>query len=110
MVPKKKEHSTDLRSLLIQHFLNCDSYAIIAKKVFLPRSTVQAIVEKYKKKNCVANSASRGRKRKTTAAVDRLIQRKIKTDRRKSASAAKSEIEKELGVSLHEIGFYGRVA
>lgn len=119
MAPKKKEHSTDLRSLVIEHFLNGDSYAIIASKVLIPRSTVQYIIEKYKKTKCIANLSGRGRKRKTTAAVDRIIQRKIKVDRRKSASAVKSEIEKELSVSLHantvrnrlhEIGFYGRVA
>lgn len=119
MAPKKKEHSTDLRSLVIQHFLNGDSYAMIAKKVRIPRPTVQSIVQKYKKTKCIVNLFGRGRKRKTTPAVDRIIQRKIKTDRRKSASAVKSEIEKELGISLHantirnrlhEIGFYGRVA
>ena len=54
-----------------------------------------------------------------TASVDRIIQRKIKLDRRKSAPTVKTEIEKELGVivhantirnRLHEIGLYGRVA
>ena len=34
MAPKKKEHSGDIRSLVIEHFLNGDgdSYAMIAKK------------------------------------------------------------------------------
>ena len=54
-----------------------------------------------------------------TASVDRIIQRKIKLDRRKSAPTVKAEIENELGViihpntiqnRLHEIGLYGRVA
>ena len=54
-----------------------------------------------------------------TAAVDRIIQRKIKLDRRKSAPTVKTEIEQELGVivhantirnRLHEIGLYGHVA
>ena len=49
-----------------------------------------------------------------TASVDRIIQRKIKLDRRKSAPTVKAEIEKELDVivhantirnRLHEIGF-----
>ena len=119
MAPKKKEHSTDLRSLVIKHFLNGDSYAVIAKKALIPRPSVQYIVQKYKKTKCIVNLSRGGRKRKTTAAVDRIIQRKIKVDRRKSATSVKSEIEKELGVSihantvrnrLHEIGFYGRVA
>ena len=50
--------------------------------------------------------------------VNRAIQRKIKVDRRKSASAVKVEIESELGIiiskqtvrrRLHESGFMGRV-
>ena len=65
------------------------------------------------------NLSGRGRKRKTTASVDRIIQRKIKLDRRKSASTVKAEIKKELGVivhantirnRLHEIGLYDHVA
>ena len=61
----------------------------------------------------------RGRKRKTTATVDRFIQRKIKVDRRKSALSVKVELENELSViihantvrnRMHEIGLYGRVA
>ena len=43
----------------------------------------------------------RGHRRKTTATTDRLILRKVKLDRRKSASAVKVEIENELGISLH---------
>ena len=61
----------------------------------------------------------RGRKRKTTANVDRVIQRKIKVDRRKSALSVKSELQTELGLiisestirrRLYEIGLNGRVA
>ena len=119
MAPKKKEHSTDLRSLVVQHFLNGDSYGEIAKKVLLPRSTIQYIVKRYKETKCIANLAGRGRKRKTAPIVDRAIQRKIKVDRRKSASSVKMEIERELNVIVHtntvrnrlyEIGLRGRVA
>lgn len=119
MGPIRKERSSDLRLLVIQHFKNGNSYAEIAKKTLIPRSTVQSIVNRYKKTKCVLNMKGRGRKRKTTAAVDRIIQRKIKADRRKSASAVKNELEKEIGIvihpntirnRLHEIGLYGRVA
>ena len=63
--------------------------------------------------------AGRGRKRKTTARVDKLIQRKIKEDRRKSASSVKHGIMDELKISIssqtvrrraHELGLYGHVA
>ena len=63
--------------------------------------------------------AGRGRKRKTTVREDKVIQRKIKIDRRKSASSVKDEIMQEIGITIssqtvrrraHEAGLYGRVA
>ncbi|CAF3787979.1 unnamed protein product, partial [Rotaria magnacalcarata] len=68
---------------------------------------------------CIGNIIGRGQKRKTSVHADRVIQRKIKVDRRKSASTAKVEIESELGIIIseqtvrrrqHESGFMGRVA
>ena len=44
---------------------------------------------------------SRPKRKNYTASVDRIIQRKIKLDRRKSASTVKAEIEKELGIIVH---------
>ena len=91
----------NIRSLVIEHFFSGDSYAMRAKKVLIPRPTVQPIIKKYKQTKCILTLSGRGRKRKTTASVDRIIQRKIKLDRRKSASTVKAEIEKELGVIVH---------
>ena len=77
------------------------------------------IIKRYKKPKCILNVKGRGRKRKTTATIDRFIQRKIKVDRRKSALSVKVELENEFGViihanivrnRMHEIGLYGRVA
>ena len=77
------------------------------------------MIEKYKSTKCIGNLFGRGRRRKTTATTDRLIQRKVKLDRRKSASAVKIEIENGLGISLHvdtirnrahETRLFGRVA
>ena len=62
---------------------------------------------------------SRGRRRKTSAHTDRILQRKVRTNRRKSAASVKAELESELKViisestvsrRLHEVGLYGRVA
>ena len=87
--------------------------------MLIPGPTVQSIIKIYKRTKCILNLSGRGRKRKTTASVDRIIQRKIKLDRQKSAPTVKAEIEKELVVivhantirnRLHEIGLYGRVA
>jgi transposase len=119
MAPKKKEHSNDLRTLVIKHYLNGDSQREIAKKVLLSRPTVQSIIKKYKNTKCIGNLFGRGRKRKTTATTDRLIQRKLKLDRRKSARIITSEVEKDLGILIsestvkrraHEVGLFGRVA
>ena len=58
-------------------------------------------------------------RRKTTAHLDRVIQRKIKANRRKSALAVKTEIQTELNITVsestirlqaHEIDLYDRVA
>ena len=61
------------------------------------------MMTKYKKARCIANLAGRGRKRKTTARVDKLIQQKIKVDRRKSASSVQHEIMNELKISTHPV-------
>ena len=72
-----------------------------------------------KNNKCVQNIIGRGRKRKTTVYLDRTIQRKIKADRRDSASSVKAVIETEFRIiiseqtvrrRLHEAGFKGCVA
>ena len=97
-VPKKKENNNHLTNLTIHHYQNGDSQREIPAKTLLPRTTVQYIIEKYKSTKCRANLFRCAPKRKTT---DRLNQRKVKLDRRKSASAVKVEIENQLRISLH---------
>ena len=118
MVPKKKEYSFDLRETVIKHFLSGDSEHDIAGEMMIPRNSVHYIITKYKKTKCIENIIGRGRKRKTSMHLDRIIQRKVKVDRRKSASSVKIDIESELGITisgqivcrrLHEIGLKGRV-
>ena len=119
MVSKTREHSYGIRETVIKHFLNGDSEHGIASKVLLSRNSVHYIIAKYKKTKCIGNILGRGRKRMTTEHLDRLIQRKVKADRRKSAASVKVEVENELGIKvseqtvrrrLHEVGLYGRVA
>ena len=118
MALKKKEHSNDLRTLVIRYCQNGDSLSEIAAKTIFSRSAVQYMVHKYKSTKCISHLFGRGRKRKTRATTDRLIQRKLKLVRRKSASIVKIEIENELEISLHvdtirkrahEVGLFGRV-
>ena len=85
MATKKKEHSGDIRSLVIENFLlNGDSYPMRAKKVLIPRPAVQSIIKKYKQTKYVLNLSGRGRKRKTTQhlliAKDKARSSKIYTD------------------------------
>ena len=101
MAPKKKEHKNDTRNLVIQHDQNGDSQREIAAKTLLPRTTIRYMIEKYKSTKCIGNLFGCGCIMKTTATTDRLIQRKVKLDRRKSALAVKIEIENELGLLLH---------
>ena len=116
MAPKRKEHSDDLRTLVIKHFLNGDSQWEIAKKTLLGRETVRSMIKKYKSTKCIGNLFGRGRKRKTTATTDRLIQRKLKCDRRKPTCSIAAVLETELGILIsqstvqrraHEIRLFG---
>ena len=77
------------------------------------------IIEKYKATKFISNLFGRVRKRKTSAATDRMIVGKIKSNRRISVHVVKAEIEVELGTTLnantirnraHEAGLFGCVA
>ena len=85
----------------------------------LPCETIRYIIRRYKETKCIGNVFGRVRERKTTAAKDRLIVCKIKSNRRLSAHKVKTEIESELRISLnvitipnrvHDAGLFGRVA
>ena len=87
--------------------------------MLVPRETVCYIIQKYKATKCIGNLFGRGRKRKTSAATDRMIVHKIKSNRRISAHVVRVEIEVELGMTLnantirnraHEAGLFDRVA
>ena len=119
MAPKKKDYSFHMRESVIKHYLNGDSERQIATKMLILRSSINSIITKYKKTKCIGNILGRGRKRKTSVNVDRIIQGKIKVDRRKSAPSVKVELQSKHGITiseqtvrrrLHEVGLFGRVA
>ena len=95
MAPSKKDHSKDLRSLIIKHHQNGDSHLEVSSKVLLPRETIRHS-PKIQGDQMHRYLFGRGRKRKTTVAMDRLIVHKIKSNRRLSADKVKVEIESEL--------------
>ena len=115
----KKDFSHDLREVVIKPYLNGDSECDIVRDVLISRNIVHHMIAKYKSTKCIGNLIGRRRQRKTTAHLDRVIQREIKTNRRKSALTVKTELQTELNITVsestirrraHEIGLYGRVA
>ena len=108
-----------MRETVIKHYLNGDSESQIATEMLIPRSRINSIINKYKKTKCIGNTLGRGRKLKTSANVDRIIQHKIKADRQKSAPSVKVELQSEHGITisgqtvrqrLHEVGLFDPVA
>ena len=73
LVPRRKEHSNDLRSLVIKHLQNGDSQQEITTKTLLPMETVRDVINKYKRTECIGNLFDRSRKRKITTTNDRTI-------------------------------------
>ena len=119
MVPKRKGHRNDLRSLVITHFQYGDSQWKIATKTLLLWETVRDIINKYERTKCFGNLFGRGRKRKTTATIDLTTQRILKKDQQTSTEKVAAEIKKQLDISLsaqsvrnwaHGIRMFGRVA
>ena len=119
MAPKKKDHSNNHRSLVIEHYQNEDSQREVSTKLLLPREAIRYITRRYKETKCIGDVFGRVRKRKTSAATDRLIICKIKSNRRLSVHKVKTEFESELRISLnvntnpsrvHEALIFGRVA
>ena len=115
----KKECSNDLGQLVIKHFLNSDSEREIAKKVLIPRDSVHYIIAKYKSTKVHRKFKGSTSKTKDKYLHGRLLQRKVKTNRRRSAASVKIELENELKViisesmvhrGLYEVGLYGRIA
>ena len=66
MISKRKEHSNDLRSLVIKHFLNGDSPREIATKTLLSRETVRDIINKYHRTECLFGRGQKGKTKTTT--------------------------------------------
>ena len=87
--------------------------------MLIPRYSVHYIIAKYKSTKCIGNLIGRRRSRKTSTHNDRILQRKVKTNRRYPAASVKAELESELKViisestvrrRLHKVDLYGRVA
>ena len=79
----KNEYPGDLRNLIIKHYRDGESLAVIGQLLYMPKSSVHLIVEKLKKMKTVKNiGLPRGTKRKTTEEIDNAIIDKIQHDRK----------------------------
>ena len=92
--------SDDIRWLVIKHFRNGHSERDIAFMTDVSRNTVHSIISKFKKTGDVKNCPGKRRKRITTSREDRLIHRKILSNRKMSAQTVAGEIYHETGQQL----------
>ena len=102
MARRRHKYSIDFRQKVIQKFLNGDSQRKIATDMLLPRTFVQNMINKYVANKSLDNLAGRRRKWEATIRADRLIERKLKYDRRKPSRIVKAELEQELRVQISE--------
>ena len=88
-------------------------------RVVHPCTSVHYMITKYKSTNCIGNIIGRDRKRKTAIHTNRVIQRKIKKNRRMSSSFVTVELKSKLNSTIsetkvrrrvHEVDLFGRVA
>ena len=119
MCAKRHEWSNDIRALVIKHRLAGDSIATVARKAGIAKASAQKIINRFKETGSTDNRPRTGRKRKTTTRDDRLLRRKIISNRKKSAQSVASELNEESSLSIsaetvrrrmHESGFKGHVA
>ena len=113
---KKKELSEDLRQRLVCAHSKGKGYKAISKQYDVPVSTVQSIINKYKKFNTVKNLSGRGRKCKVSPKLARKICREVSNNPRTTTKAliqslyqagtsvSRSTIER----FLHRGGLHGR--
>ena len=118
-MPKEHEFSINLRKLVIEHYSDGNSIRTISQKVKLPHSTVQYIIKKWNQTGSVINRNGRGRKRLATSQIDRIIHRRMISNRRKSANEMAIGLKNECGITInaqtirnrmHEVGYRGCVA
>ena len=118
MVSRKQHLSLHQRSLVVDLKNQGKSYRQIQKETGIPFTTVSLIVKKHNLIGTVVSVAGRGRKRKTTSAIDRNIIINVKTNRFISAAklALKVQIDYNITVTpqtirnrIREQGYKGRV-
>lgn len=118
MASRKAHLSVMQRNLVVDLVNDGNSYRNVQKKTGIPFTTISSIMKKYNLIGTTADIAGRGRKRKTTAAIDRNIIISVKKNRFESAKNIAQKVEKDHNLKItpqtvrnriHEHGFQGRV-
>ena len=116
---KTREISTALREKVISFYKQGLSVRKVASRLDLVHTTVQYIIQKYRKTATVVNTPGRGRKAKTTVRTDRYIRQLAMKNRKLSAKKIASEVQEATGTSLcpqsvrnrlNDTGLSGRIA
>jgi transposase len=115
---KNKEHTRQVRDTVVKKFKAGFGYKKISQALNIPRSTVQAIILKWKEYQTTANLPRPGRPSKLSAHTRRRLIRDaakrpmITLDelQRSTAEVGDSVHRTTISHILHKSGLYGRVA
>uniref|UniRef100_A0A6I8Q9Z7 Uncharacterized protein n=1 Tax=Xenopus tropicalis TaxID=8364 RepID=A0A6I8Q9Z7_XENTR len=115
---KSKEHTRQVRDKVIEKFKAGLGYKKISKALNIPRSTVQAIIQKWKEYGTTVNLPRQGRPPKLTGRTRRaLIRNAAKRPmvtlgelQGSTAQVGESVHRTTISRALHKVGLYRRVA
>uniref|UniRef100_A0AAX7URY0 Transposase Tc1-like domain-containing protein n=1 Tax=Astatotilapia calliptera TaxID=8154 RepID=A0AAX7URY0_ASTCA len=115
---KSKEHSRQVRDKVTEKFKAGLGYKKISQALNIPRSTVQAIIQKWKEYGTTVNLPRQGRPPKLTGRTRRALIRNaakrpmVTLDelQRSTAQVGESVHRTTISRALHKVGLYGRVA
>ena len=115
---KNKEHTRQVRDTVVEKFKAGFGYKKISQALNIPRSTVQAIILKWKEYQTTTNLRRPGRPSKLSAhTMRRLIRDAAKRPmitldelQRSTAEVGDSVHRTTISRILHKSGLYGRVA
>lgn len=99
-MPRGVATSPDLRLKVIECFKKGESYSNISERLMLPKSTVQSLINHYKKNGTIDQKRRMGSKPMTSPAENRMLGRIIRSNRRCSTAVLKEKWELSIGKSM----------
>lgn len=115
---RTKEHSKQLRQLIVRKYRSGLGYKKIGKTLSVPPSTVRNVIKVWQTRHSVTSATRTGRPRKLSPRLCAKLARDARTnpsvtltDLQESAAAAGTDVhESTISRALHRRGLYGRVA